>query len=178
MDHAHSTPSHGDSAKPLTRVSRVSRERGEVLCDHCGRTAPRAEMALDPDVESESGYVCAEGHGCAGPVPSRVQIAGRDITPAELLSPDAAARVSAVVEADLIAGGCPVEIGRLTTRERKALLRELRRRADRAWDGLREAMRGQCGADVRAQLREHQSSSHLPLRMRGMAKRKQTHVML
>ena len=111
-------------------------------------------MVLDADPESESGYICAEGHGCAGPLPARVQIAGRDITPAELLSPDAAARLAAVVEADLIAGGCPVEIGRLTTRERKALLRELRCRVDRAWDGLREAMRGQCGADVRARLRE------------------------
>lgn len=138
MNHVQGTPrrtafadSDNESATTLTRVSRTTREHGEVLCDHCGRTAPRAEMAVDADPESESGWVCAEGHGCAGPRPERVSIAGQALPVAALLSPDAAARLGAVVEADLILAGAPVDAGAMTPRERKALRKELRARVER-----------------------------------------------
>lgn len=121
MNHVQDTSARVSSAKPLTRVSRSSRESGEVLCDHCGRTAPRAEMALDADPDTESGWVCAEGHGCAG----------QALPVAALLSPDAAARLGAVVEADLILAGAPVDAGAMTPRERKALRKELRARVER-----------------------------------------------
>jgi hypothetical protein len=65
------------SATTLARVSRSTRERADVLCDHCGATAPRSRMVADPDVESESGWICAEGHGCAAPRTERVTVAGR-----------------------------------------------------------------------------------------------------
>ena len=45
-------------------TARAAREPGRVVCDACGREAPRAEMMPDADPDTESGYVCAEGHGC------------------------------------------------------------------------------------------------------------------
>lgn len=123
--------SNTDSVGTLTRVSRTTRERGEALCDHCGRVAPGAEMMRDPDPDTESGWVCAEGHGCAGPRPARVTVAGQALPAAALLSPDAAARMGAVVEADLILAGCPVDPGAMSPRERKALRAELRARVER-----------------------------------------------
>lgn len=138
MDHAQNTSRLGGSRRSdtesvgtLTRVSRVSCESGEVLCDHCGRVAPGAEMQRDADPDTESGWVCAEGHGCAGPRPERVSIAGQALPVAALLSPDAAARLGAVVEADLILAGAPVDAGAMTPRERKALRKELRARVER-----------------------------------------------
>ncbi len=139
------------SATTLTRVSRVSRERGEVLCDHCGRTAPRDTMALDPDPESESGYVCAEGHGCAAPRVERVTVAGRRLPADALQLPDAAAKVRAQVEADLIAAGCGVTRG-LPRPVREALLLELRARCERESLRLVEVSKGQSGHRIAAQL--------------------------
>ena len=166
MDHAHSTPrgsvfvdSDNESATALTRVSRVSRERGEVLCDHCGRTAPRATMTLDADPESESGYVCAEGHGCAAPRTERVTVAGRRLPADALHLPDAAVAVSARVEADLIAAGNPVILSRLGRRERKLVLAELRSRFARASTRLVDAVAGQNGPAIRARLDEAQRAA-------------------
>lgn len=147
------------SATSLTRVSRSTRESGEVLCDHCGRTAPRAEMVLDPDVESESGYICAEGHGCAAPRVERVLLAGRRL-PADVLQlPDAAVAVSARVEADLIAAGGPVILSRLGRREREAVLKELRSRFERASVRLVDAVAGQNGPAIRVRLEEAQRAA-------------------
>lgn len=166
MDHAHSTPrastfvdSDNESVGSLTRVSRTTRERGEVLCDHCGRTAPRATMALDPDVESESGYVCAEGHGCAAPRTERVTVAGRRLPADALHLPDAATAVSARVEADLIAAGGPVILSRLGRRERTAVLAELRSRFERASVRLVDAVAGQNGPAIRARLEDAQRAA-------------------
>lgn len=166
MDHAHSThgvraPSGSDneSATRLTRVSRTTRDRAEKLCDHCGRTAPRAVMMVDPDVESESGWICAEGHGCAGPV-------------AALLSPDAAARLGAVVEADLILAGAPVDPGAMTPRERKALRAELRARVERESLRLVAVSREASGEAVRRQLKEVLRAGRALSRYLSAAKRR------
>jgi len=157
MDHAHSTPprtafvdSDNESATTLTRVSRTARDRGEVLCDHCGRTAPRATMTLDPDVESESGYICAEGHGCAAPRTERVTVAGRRLP---------AVAVSARVEADLISAGNPVILSRIGKRERKLVLAELRSRFARASARLVEAVADQNGSTIRVRLEEAQRAA-------------------
>lgn len=166
MDHAY--PTHGvrtpsdsdnESATTLTRVSRTTRDRGEVLCDHCGRTAPRATMTLDPDPDSESGYVCAEGHGCTAPRVERVTVAGRRLPADALHLPDAAATVSAHVEADLIAAGGPVILSRLGRRERAAVLAELRSRFERASVRLVDAVAGQNGPAIRARLEEAQRAA-------------------
>ena len=159
MDHAYPTPSHGDSATTLTRVSRTTRERGEVLCDHCGRTARRDTMALDPDVESESGWICAEGHGCAAPRVERVTVAGRRLPADALHLPDAAVAVSARVEADLIAAGGPVILSRLGRRERVAVLAELRSRFERASTRLVDAVAGQNGPAIRTRLVDAQRAA-------------------
>ena len=178
MTHAQNTSrasvfggSNTDFVENLTRVSRSTREHGEALCDHCGRTAPRGEMIADADPEG-SGFVCAEGHGCAGPVPSRVQIAGRDITPAALLSPDAAARIAAVVEADLLTGGCPATPGAMTPRERKALRAELRGRVERESLRLVAVSREASGDAVKRQLAEVLRAGRALSRYLSAAKRR------
>jgi hypothetical protein len=166
MDHAHSTPgastfvdSDNDSVGSLTRVSRTTRERGEVLCDSCGRTASRAVMMVDPDVESESGWICAEGHGCAAPRTERVTVAGRRLPADALHLPDAAVAVRAQVEADLIAAGGPVILARLGRRERAAVLAELRSRFERASTRLVDAVAGQNGPAIRTRLEDAQRAA-------------------
>ena len=166
MDHAHSTPgastfvdSDNDSVGSMTRVSRATRDRGEKLCDCCGRTAPRDTMMLDPDADSESGWICAEGHGCAAPRTERVTVAGRRLPADALHLPDAAVAVSARVEADLIAAGGPVILSRLGRRERTAVLAELRSRFERASVRLVDAVAGQNGPAIRARLDEAQRAA-------------------
>lgn len=179
MDHAQNTSrlaafdgSNNDSVGTLTRVSRVSRESGEVLCDHCGRVAPGAEMQRDADPDTESGWVCAEGFGCAGPRPVRVSIAGQALPAAALLSPDAAARLGAVVEADLILAGAPVDPGAMTPRERKALRKELRARVERESLRLVAVSREASGEAVRRQLKEVLRAGRALARYLSAAKRR------
>lgn len=147
-----------DPVGGLTRVSPTSRESGLVLCDHCGTTAPRSRMVVDADPEG-SGYLCAEGHGCAGPVASK-------------LSPDAAARLGAVVEADLIAAGCPATPGAMTPRERKALRAELRGRVERESLRLVAVSREASGEAVRRQLKEVLRAGRALARYLSAAKRR------
>lgn len=178
MDHAQNTSrlaafdgSNADSVGGLTRVSRASRESEEKLCDHCGATAPRSRMVLDADPEG-SGYLCALGFGCAGPCPSRVSIAGQTLPAAALLAPDAAARLGAVVEADLIAAGCPATPGAMTPRERKALRAELRGRVERESLRLVAVSREASGEAVRRQLKEVLRAGRALARYLSAAKRR------
>ena len=172
MNHAQNTSRLPvSSAKPLTRVSVVARESGEVLCDHCGATAPRSRMVVDPDPDG-SGWLCAQGHGCAGPRPERVTVAGQALPAAALLSPDAAARLGAVVEADLIFGGCPVDPGAMTPRERKALRKELRARVERASLRLVAVSREPSGDAVKRQLAEVLRAGRALARYLSAAKRR------
>jgi acyl-CoA reductase-like NAD-dependent aldehyde dehydrogenase len=101
-------------------------------------------MVADPDVESESGWICAEGHGCAAPRTERVTVAGRRLP---------AVAVRAQAEADLIAAGCGVTRG-LPRPVREALLLELRARFERASTRLVDAVAGQNGPAIRARLDE------------------------
>lgn len=165
MDHAHSThralvfvDSDNESVGSLTRVSRTTRERGEVLCDHCGTTAPRSRMVVDADPDG-SGYLCAEGFGCAAPRVERVTVAGRRLPADALHLPDAAVAVSARVEADLIAAGGPVILSRLGRRERVAVLAELRSRFERASTRLVDAVAGQNGPAIRTRLEDAQRAA-------------------
>lgn len=158
MIHAQNTSRAAISANTMTRVSVLSRESGEVLCDHCGTTAPRSRMVVDADPDG-SGYLCAEGFGCAGPVASK-------------LSPDAAARLGAVVEADLIAAGCPATPGAMTPRERKALRAELRGRVERESLRLVAVSREASGEAVRRQLKEVLRAGRALARYLSAAKRR------
>lgn len=178
MDHAQNTSrlavfdgSNTDPVGGLTRVNPTSRESGLVLCDHCGTTAPRSRMVVDADPEG-SGYLCAEGFGCAGPRPARVSIAGQALPAAALLSPDAAARLGAVVEADLIAAGCPATPGAMTPRERKALRAELRGRVERESLRLVAVSREASGDAVKRQLAEVLRAGRALSRYLSAAKRR------
>lgn len=166
MTHAQNTSrrtafggSNTDSVGSLTRVSVVARESGLELCDHCGTTAPRSRMVVDADPDG-SGFLCAEGFGCAGPVA------------AALLSPDAAARLGAVVEADLIAAGCPATPGAMTPRERKALRAELRGRVERESLRLVAVSREASGDAVKRQLAEVLRAGRALSRYLSAAKRR------
>lgn len=150
--------SNTDCVGGLTRVSVPSRDQGEVVCDHCGATAPRSRMVLDSDPDG-SGFLCAEGYGCAGPV-------------AALLAPDAAARLGAVVEADLIAAGCPATPGAMTPRERKALRAELRGRVERESLRLVAVSREASGDAVKRQLAEVLRAGRALSRYLSAAKRR------
>ena len=57
-------------------TARAAREPGRVVCDACGREAPRAEMMPDADPDTESGYVGAEGHGCLVVLTPEMRLAG------------------------------------------------------------------------------------------------------
>lgn len=151
--------SNTDPDGGLTRVNPTSRESGLVLCDHCGTTAPRSRMVLDADPDG-SGFLCAEGFGCAGPVA------------AAMLSPDAAARLGAVVEADLIAAGCPATPGAMTPRERKALRAELRGRVERESLRLVAVSREASGDAVKRQLKEVLRAGRALSRYLSAAKRR------
>ena len=50
-------------------------------CDACGRTAPRAEMIVDADPDTESGWLCAEGFGCLVRHAPVLRVAGIAVTP-------------------------------------------------------------------------------------------------
>ena len=61
-------------------TARAAREPGRAACDACGREAPRAEMMPDADPDTESGYVCAEGHGCLVVLTPEMRLAGIVVT--------------------------------------------------------------------------------------------------
>ena len=61
-------------------LSARARSAAEV-CDACGRTAPRAEMIVDADPDTESGWLCAEGFGCLVRHAPVLRVAGIAVTP-------------------------------------------------------------------------------------------------
>lgn len=120
---------------------------GDVVCDACGREAPRAEMMPDADPDTESGYVCAEGHGCLVVLTPEMRLAGI-VVPAPVVAaappetPAAMAgtvweraeakrtvkRMSALADAELLVGGSAhVTPADMTPAEAAAVRRALRR---------------------------------------------------
>lgn len=131
-------------------TARAAREPGRVVCDACGREAPRAEMMPDADPDTESGYVCAEGHGCLVVLTPEMRLAGIVVTaPVVAAAPSetppmltAAAgtvweraeakrtvkRLSALADAELLVGGSAhVTPADMTPAEAAAVRRALRR---------------------------------------------------
>lgn len=128
-------------------TARAAREPGRVVCDACGREAPRAEMMPDADPDTESGWVCAEGHGCLVVLTPEMRLAGIVVSapvvaaaPSE--TPPAMAgtvweraeakrtrkRMSALADAELLVGGSAhVTPADMTPAEAAAVRRALRR---------------------------------------------------
>lgn len=133
---------------PATR--RPVHGAGEVVCDACGREAPRTEMMRDADPDTESGWVCAEGHGCLVVLTPEMRLAGIVVTaPVVAAAPSetppmltaaagtvweraeakrAVKRMSALADAELLVGGSAhVTPSDMTPAEAAAVRRALRR---------------------------------------------------
>lgn len=128
-------------------TARAAREPGRVVCDACGREAPRAEMMRDADPDTESGYVCAEGHGCLVVLTPEMRLAGIVVSaPVVAAAPSetppamtgtvweraeakrAVKRLSALADAELLVGGSAhVTPADMTPSEAAAVRRALRR---------------------------------------------------
>lgn len=162
MDHAQNTSrlavfdgSNTDPVGGLTRVSRVARESGQSLCDHCGRVAPGAEMQRDADPDTESGWVCAEGFGCLTVTAPALRIAGiavaaADLAPAHRTTPSGHAvshkakterGFSALADAELLVGGAAhITPADVTLSEAGAIRSALRRVVRRLGRGAVETV--------------------------------------
>lgn len=125
-------------------TARAAREPGRVVCDACGREAPRTEMMRDADPDTESGYVCAEGHGCLVVLAPDLRVAGIAVSAGALAAPQPTApqgtvwqraeakrtvkRMSALADAELLVGGSAhVTPADMTPAEAAAVRRALRR---------------------------------------------------
>lgn len=128
-------------------TARATREPGRVVCDACGREAPRAEMMPDADPDTESGYVCAEGHGCLVVLTPEMRLAGIVVSaPVVAAAPSETSpamtgtvweraeakrtrkRMSALADAELLVGGSAhVTPSDMTPAEAAAVRRALRR---------------------------------------------------
>ena len=141
------TPGHNLTPRTHEVMTSVmpARRAGPVECDHCGRTAARAEMMADPDADSVSGWLCVEGHGCASPRPQRVTIAGREVAAGALAQAEASPRVRVLAEVELLFEGLPAEPWTMPTRERREVLRALRERLGRELAVMRALA---CGSDT------------------------------
>ncbi len=113
-----------------------------VVCDACGREAPRAEMMRDTDPETASGWLCAEGHGCLVVLSPEMRVASIAVTAKAIAeapsesgtvwqraeSKRTAKRLSAIADAELLVGGSAhVTPADMTPAEAAAVRRALRR---------------------------------------------------
>lgn len=117
-----------------------------ALCDACGRTAPRAEMIVDADPDTASGWLCAEGYGCLVRGVPALHVAGMAVSSEALAAAPSetsaalSTRFDAELDADLFAEG-RLDVRSLSAREAVEVDALLKGRAVRELSRLARVIR-------------------------------------